>query len=241
MSYSKFIKTQEEFDEIFSTKSEISKVRDFKDKNLNLILSSENIVGSLKPMLENMLNNDVDDLKVALIPNAGIGTAKMQMSYEYLEQFTTINNMYLKLLDIERWPKELILEGLEKCDIISFSGGSVSRLLKAIDKIGIRHELVNFFKSGKPFIGFSAGAMCMPETTYFARNFIGEPDPDVGTVKPLGLVDFEVYPHFEDIMLPSVKSMLPQEENIEAYGLKPTEAMIVTKGELLQAGSPIKL
>lgn len=241
MAYSKFIKTQEEFDEIFSTKSEVSKVRDFRNKDLNLILSSENIVGSLKPILEGMLDREVDDLKVALVPNAGVGTDKMQMSYQYLEQFTTINNMYLKQLDVERWPKELILEGLEKCDIISFSGGMVSRLLKSIDRLDIRKEVIELLHTGKPFIGFSAGAMCMSETTYFAQNFIGEPDPEVSEVKPVGLVDFEVYPHFEDVMLPSLQNMLPKNKNVEAYALKATEAMIVTKGELLQAGSPVKI
>ena len=81
----------------------------------------------------------------------------------------------------------------------------------------------------------------MSETTNFAKHFIGEPDPDVDGMTPLGLVNFEVYPHFEDIMLPSIKSMLSKNENIEAYALKATEAMIVTKGELLQAGNPIKI
>ncbi len=241
MSYSKFIRTQEEFDQIFSRKSKVKKVRDFKDKNLNLILSSENIMGSLKPILENILNSEVDNLKVVLIPNAGVGTGKMQMSYEYLEQFTTINNMYLKLLDIERWPKELILESLRTCDIISFSGGMVSRLIKAIDKIGIREELLEMLRNGKPFIGFSAGAMSMAQTTYFAKHFIGESDPEVEEIRPLGLVDFEVYPHFEEIMLPSIQAMIPEGSNIEAYALKPTEAMIITKGELLQAGSPARI
>lgn len=239
MSYSQFKKSADEFDEIFSMKSKISKVRDYHNENLNLILSSENIVGTLKPILEKMLDKELDDLKVALIPNAGIGTDKMQMSYVYLEQFTTINNMYLKQLDIERWPKKLILDGLNKCDIISFSGGSVSRLLQAIDEINIRKEILALLRAGKPFIGFSAGAMIMSESTYFAEQFIGEPDPELAKLDPLGLVEFEVYPHFEPIMLPSIQSMLPPDSNIEAYALTANEALIVTKGELLQAGNPV--
>lgn len=241
MSYSQLKKTDDEFAEIFSQKSKITKIRNFDDKNLNLILSSENIVGSLKPILENMLGHTIDDHKVALIPNAGVGTDKMQMSYVYLEQFTTINNMYLKQLDLERWPKELILEDLEKCDVISFSGGLVSRLMGSIDALGIRDNLVSMFRAGKPFIGFSAGAMCMPKTTYFAQKFIGEPDPEAEKTKPLGLVDFEIYPHFEDVMLPSLRELLPKDKNIEAYAIKATEALIITKGELLQAGSPVRI
>jgi len=241
MSYTKLRKTKEELDKIFSTKSKISKIRNLDDKNLNLILSSENFVGTLKPILENILGDDLDDKKIILIPNAGVGTEKMEMSYYYLEQFTTLNNMYLKQLDVLRWPKDLILRALKDCDVISFSGGVVSRLLKSINDANIRNELLDILKSGKPFVGFSAGAMAMPKTTYFARNFIGEPDPEVVNYEPFGLVDFEIYPHFEDVILPSIKMMIPNDKNIEAYALREFEALIITNGELLQAGNPVKI
>ncbi len=241
MSYSQLKKSQDELDKIFSNKSKITKIRDYDDKNLNVILSSENFIGSLKPVLERMLKSELDDLKVVLIPNAGIGTEKMQMSYSYLEQFTTLNNMYLKQLDIERWPKSLILESLKRCDVISFSGGLASRLLKAIDDIEIREYIVKIIRSGKPFVGFSAGAMTLPKTTYFARHFMGEQDVEIENVSPLGIIDFEVYPHFEDIMLPAVKSMIPNDLNVEAYAMRDYDALIITGGELLQAGNPIKI
>lgn len=241
MSYSTFHKTEDEFKEIFSHASKISTVSNYPDKKINLILSSEHIVGTLKPILETMLESKLDDKKVVLIPNGGIGMGKVQMSYTYLEQFTTINNMYLKQLDILRWQKKLLLEALTSCDVISFSGGYVSNIIQAIDRANIRKEVVEILKKGKPFIGFSGGGMTMSKTTYFAQHFIGEPDPAVVGLKPLGLVDFEVYPHFEDIMLPSIKTMLPNNKKIEAYALRATEAMIVTKGKLRQAGSPIRI
>jgi len=149
--------------------------------------------------------------------------------------------MYLKQLDIDRWPKKLIIDSLKSCDVVAFSGGLVSRLMRIIDENELRSVFIDLFKSGKPFVGFSAGAMCLSETTYFLKNYIGDPDPDIDDIDPFGLIDFEVYPHFTDIMMPSVKMMLPSEKNIEAYGMNDREAMIIMNGELLKAGNPVRI
>lgn len=81
--------------------------------------------------------------------------------------------------------------------------------------------------------------MCLAQTTYFAEKFIGEEDPGVATLQPLGIVDFEIYPHFEDTLLPLVQALLPP--TIKGYALRPEDALIVTGGELLQAGAPVEI
>lgn len=239
MSYRKFRKTTDEFSQIFSLSTKVSKIRDFPNKKLNVVLSSESFISSLLPILEKMLGDEIDNKKVVLIPNAGVGTEKVQMSYNYLVEFTTINNMYLKQLDLERWPKDIILESLHSCDVISISGGMVSRLLRAIDALGIRDELIEIINSGKPFFGFSAGSMVMSDTTQFAQHYMGEPDPEVAELSPLGIVDFEIYPHFEDTMLSSVKELASNLK--EAYAVRPHEALVITDGQLLKVGEPIKI
>lgn len=235
MSYSKF-KNKSEHAEIFKVDSKVTQISDFPDKNLNLILPSENLFKSLKPVLERMLNSKLDDKKVVLIPNGGVKDDRAQMSYVYLQQFTSINNMYLKQLDLDRWPKNILEDSLRSCDAIVISGGLVSLLIKSIDRSGIRDVLIDLIKSGKPTIGFSAGAMLLSETTYFAQHYIGESDPEVVSEKPLGIVDFEIYPHFEDVLLPSITKLLPK--NIKGYALRASDAIIVTEGKLLKAGEP---
>lgn len=238
MSYSKF-KNKSFYKEVFDVDSKIKKVSDYQDNNINLILPSEFMFKTLKPVLEKMLQGKLDDKKVVLIPNGGEGKDRAHMSYVYLEEFTTINNMYLKQLDIDKWPVDVIKDAISNCDVVSISGGLVSRLLQSIDGSGVRDFLVKTIKSGKPFVGFSAGAMCVSRTTNFAEKFIGETDPDVVNFKPLGIVDFEIYPHFEDALLPSVKELLPKE--IKGFALRPSDAIVVTNGELFKMGDPIEI
>ena len=238
MSYSKF-KNKKFYKEIFSVNSKVFKISDYPDKKLNLILPSEFLFKSLKPVLEKMLNSTLDNKKVVLIPNGGIDKDRAHMSYVYLEEFTTINNMYLKQLDIDKWPKNMLIKAIDDSDVLSISGGLISRLLNSIDKSGIREFLIRVISEGKPYVGFSAGAMCVSKTTNFAEKFIGENDPKVVNYKPLGIVDFETYPHFEDALLPSVRKLLPKQ--IKGFAIRPSDAIIVTNGELLGAGNPIKI
>lgn len=238
MSYSKF-KGKSDFKEVFAVDSPVKEYDSYSDEALNMILPSEHLFKTLKPVLEEMLGGFLDDKKVVLIPNGGLDQARADMSYVYLQEFTTINNMYLKQLDLEKWPKEVLLHSLETCDVICMSGGLVSRLLRAIDMADIRSELVTMIRNGKPFIGFSAGAMCVSSSTYWAEKFIGESDAEVVKEKPLGLVDFEIYPHFEDNLLPAIEKLLP--EGVKGFALRPEDAVIITKGKLYFAGNPVEI
>jgi dipeptidase E len=238
MSYTKF-KNKSQYKEIFETNSKITQMRTYPDKRINLILPSEHLVKTLKPVLEKMLKSELDDKKVALIPNGGVDEARMNMSYVYLQEFTTINNMYLKQLDLDKWPTDVLIESLNSCDVIVISGGFVSMLLKSIDKAGIREFLVKLIKSGKPFIGFSAGAMCLSSSTIFAEKYIGESDAVVKGLTPLGIIDFEIYPHFEDEMLGDVKKLLP--DGIKGYALHSSDAIVITDGTVYSAGNPVEV
>lgn len=238
MSYSKF-KGKSDFKEVFAVDSPVKEYDSYPDEALNMILPSEHLFKTLKPVLEEMLGGFLDDKKVVLIPNGGLDQARADMSYVYLQEFTTINNMYLKQLDLEKWPKKVLLHSLETCDVICMSGGLVSRLLRAIDMADIRSELVTMIRNGKPFIGFSAGAMCVSSSTCWAEKFIGESDAEVVKEKPLGLVDFEIYPHFEDNLLPAVEKLLPK--NVKGFALRPEDAVIITKGKLYFAGNPVEI
>ncbi|MDQ6985537.1 MAG: Type 1 glutamine amidotransferase-like domain-containing protein [Candidatus Dojkabacteria bacterium] len=239
MSYNKLNRKIDEFPDVFPKNTKVEKLRDFPDSNLNLILSASSFVYRIGPILEEMLGESIENKKVVLIPNAGVGTEKVDMVYQYLFEFTTIHNMYLKMLDIERWPKEIILESIKNCDVLAFSGGLVSRLISSVEKTGIREEIVEIIKSGKPTMGFSSGAMVMSNTTHFALDYLGETDPEVKDKKPFGLVDFEIYPHFEDPMLPSIKSLA---KNIkEAYTVKNDQALVIHKGKLIAIGEVQRL
>lgn len=237
MSYSLLKRKGGEFDNIFSN-AKLKIIKNVANPNLNLILSSESFVSKLKPILEEMLQDELDDKKVVLIPNAGFGMDKIQMSYQYLEEFTTINNMYLKQLDLERWPTDILIQALESCDVLSISGGLVSRLIQSIDKANLREKIITIISSGKPTIAFSAGAMSMSRSTIFAQNFIGEPDPEASKVDPLGIVEFEIYPHYQPDIFSKVARLAVNLE--ESFGVEASQALFLTKGKLWEVGEVTK-
>lgn len=107
MSYTKF-KNKSTHREVFAVDSQVTRIRSYSHPKLNLILPSEFLFRSLKPALERMVEGELDDKKVVLIPNGGLGSDRAHMSYVYLDEFTTINNMYLKQLDLDKWPLDVI-------------------------------------------------------------------------------------------------------------------------------------
>ena len=45
-----------------------------------------------------------------------------------------------------------------------------------------------------------------------AEWFIGEEEPGASLVPGLGLIDFEIYPHFEDKLLPQIKKLWKKDQ-----------------------------
>jgi peptidase E len=118
---------------------------------------------------------------------------------------------------------------LERSDIIAFSGGLVSRLMKSVDNLGLRNDLLELFQT-KVVLGFSAGAMSMSKTQHFAKKYIGEPDPDVENDSGFGVIDFEIYPHFEKGQEGKVRKLIP--EGIKSYAFDNDAAIAYRDGDL---------
>lgn len=208
-------------------------------KNARLALCSENYTAQIHVSLSNLFGGDLTGQTVCLIPNAGEGKDRQEMVSQYLRQFADVAKFKVQVLDLLTQTKASVLSVMESADIVSFSGGMVSRLVRAIDKVGIRLELVELIKSGKPTIGFSSGSMVMSSSVYFATDYIGEPDLEIEGVEPLGVVGFEMYPHFENAMLASVKQLTKGID--EAYALGDNEALVVAGGKLYSIGKPVSL
>ncbi len=192
---------------------------------MKMVLCSQSFIPRLAESLQELLGESLSGKRIALIPNAGVGTEKQEMCYQALREFSSENNMYIKLVDLENMKKEWIVESIKECDILSMTGGFVSRLVKEIDKAGVRKLIVETIENGRPFVGFSAGSMVMSKTSYFASEYLGEPDLEVDKVKTLGVVDFEIYPHFRDENENRIRLMKP--DSVRGYGIYDDEAVVV--------------
>ena len=71
--------------------------------------------------------------------------------------------------------------------------------------------------------------MICAKTQYSTEWYIGEPEPGANLIPGLGLVDFEIYPHFEDKNLAKIKKLWKQGE---LYLLKDGEVITFVDGKI---------
>jgi dipeptidase E len=102
------------------------------------------------------------------------------------------------------WPKiqEMLQEvlkdfsfvSLEEAELILVSGGNTFQLLKEVRARGLLSQIRDLVKSGKtPYIGWSAGANLACPTIKTTNDM---PIVDPGGLEALGLVPFQINPHY---------------------------------------------
>lgn len=90
-------------------------------------------------------------------------------------------------------------EKIMKSDAIILTGGNTFKFLHHLKESGLDKTIVEFAKANKIIAGFSAGAIILSSTIEIAElptldeNIVGIED-----LSGLGLIDFDVYPHYEE-------------------------------------------
>ncbi len=126
-----------------------------------------------------------------------------------------------------------VLTRLSKADIIWVAGGWSGYLLYWIRRVGLAKALPGFLQQGAVYVGSSAGSMICGPTQYSAEWYLDEPEPGAGLVPGLGLVDFEIYPHYQEKLLPRIKKLW---QSGRLYLLKDGEAITVVDGKVTVLG-----
>jgi len=98
------------------------------------------------------------------------------------------------------------LRVFDQYDGIWIEGGLMLPLVKAIYKTRFDTFLMNYLQKDTFFVGTSAGSMVCATSLDCAEWYIGEPEPGVAKYKGLGLVDYQIYPHFNKTNLPAILS-----------------------------------
>lgn len=206
---------------------------------MKLVLASSSFINKLPDELTRLLGESLQDKKVVIIPNAGKGKEKMEMVYEKLEEYSLLHDMWIKLVDLDITETERIKKSLLDTDIVVFTGGLVSHLLKAIDQHNLRNLIINTILKEKFVMGFSAGAMVMSKTQHVAKNYIGEPDPEVEGIEGLGVIDFEVYPHYTPEAKDKIREHLPKDLTVNA--IEDGEAIIIAGENIYFTSNEIRI
>lgn len=108
-------------------------------------------------------------------------------------------------------------------DIIWFSGGAAGYLVYWIRRVELDKKLPDLLKRSL-YVGSSAGSMITSRSLDICDWYIGESEPGASLIPGLGLVDFDIYPHYEDGLFDRIKNVYTGKK---LYLLKNGEEIIV--------------
>lgn len=132
--------------------------------------------------------------------------------------------MDVTAVQLEDYKNQEAIELLRGKDIIWFAGGATGYLLYWIRRCQIDKTLPELLRNGAVYVGSSAGSMVAAPTLELTEWYFRDQEPGAGCIPGLGLVDFEIYPHFEDADYKAIEQRFP---GGELYLLKNGEAITV--------------
>lgn len=112
-----------------------------------------------------------------------------------VEFFNKLGIHNILRFDLDETYNKLLEEELFKCDIIQLPGGNTYYFLDILKKRNLIGKLQDYSKSGGIILGVSAGAL-ITSPTIGSAQFGDENDVGLTDLSALGLVDFEMMPHW---------------------------------------------
>ena len=203
---------------------------------MKLFLCSSHVTKELIPDFEKLFGKKPEGLKTVVITTAmnpfpdqdassGVESAKAA-GFDVTE------------LDIEPYtdPKKLRSE-LEQYEVIYMNGGYQGYLMQAIRNTGLSEYLLDLIKNGMIYVGSSAGSMIMGNSLEVGEWYIGENEPGASDVETFKLLDFQLYPHFEDELLFQIVDL--RNEEMRYALLKDGQAISYDDGEIRFHGGEV--
>lgn len=162
--------------------------------------------------------------RLAYIPTAGNGEGLG--SWKQGGSWALVNTLKanLKLIELEEYNQKEVMDDLRGSEIIWFAGGSAGYLGYWTTRTGLDKNLKSLLESGTKYVGSSAGSMVASKMMSVADWYIGEAEVGASNVPGLGLVDFDIYPHYDEQYLDQIKEKY---KGSKLYLLKDGEEIIV--------------
>lgn len=112
-----------------------------------------------------------------------------------VEFFNKLGIHNILRFNLDETYNKLLEEELFKCDIIQLPGGNTYYFLDILKKRNLIGKLQGYSKNGGIILGVSAGAL-ITSPTIGSAQFGDENDVELTDLSALGLVDFEMMPHW---------------------------------------------
>ncbi len=170
---------------------------------------------------------------IAYIPTAANGES--WGSWKEGGSWKLVNSLdaEISLIQLEDYPASEILKKLEDKDILWFAGGFCGYLMYWIRRKQLDKYLPSLLEQGGIYVGSSAGSMITGKSLDIAEWYLRDQEVGARFILGLGLVDFDIYPHFEDGQLDAIKKSY---KGNELYLLKNGEEIIVEDSKITVIG-----
>ena len=149
-------------------------------------------------LLIDFANEDLKGKIIAFIPTASL-TESIRFYVKTGKKALEKVGMIVEEVEITQFSNEEISSILHKCDYIYITGGNTFFLLQELKRKGVDKIISEQVKSGKLYIGESAGAIIASPDTEYMKNVNFDPiekAPEMEDYSSLGLVDFYTIPHY---------------------------------------------
>ena len=149
-------------------------------------------------LLIDFANEDLKGKIIAFIPTASL-TESIRFYVKTGKKALEKVGMIVEEVEITQFSNEEISSILHKCDYIYIIGGNTFFLLQELKRKGVDKIISEQVKSGKLYIGESAGAIIASPDTEYMKNVNFDPiekAPELEDYSSLGLVDFYTIPHY---------------------------------------------
>ncbi len=174
-----------------------------------------------------------EDKTIAYIPTAANGETWGSWKEGGSWNLVQTLGANITLVQLEDYRNESVVDLIQGKDIVWFAGGAASYLLYWIRRCQLDKRLKSILDNGTLYVGSSVGSMITCTKQTITDWYLGEEEPGASVIPGLGFVDFEIYPHYEDILHDDIKKKF---SGNKLYLLKNGEALIVENNKVTVLG-----
>ena len=167
---------------------------------------------------------------IAYVPTASNGEIAFGSWKKVSSTWKLVQTLGAKVtsVQLEDYKDSTVINVLRGKDIVWFAGGSPGYLMYWIRRCGLDKAIAELLQKSL-YVGSSAGSMVTAKRLLVSEWYFGQGEPGVSVIPGLGLVDFDIYPHYEDQMFNSIKEHY---RGKKLYLLKNGEEIVVEDGKI---------
>lgn len=169
---------------------------------------------------------------IKYIPTAKNGNGEGRWQDSGTWKYLSKNVANLECIQLEDHLRGIEYDLFKEADIVWFSGGSTGYLAYWIIRTGFDLILPKILEKSL-YLGSSSGAMVTGPTNNISTWYIGETERGANNIPSLHLVDFDLYPHYQEEKYDQIKKLY---KGYKLYLVKDGEEIIVEDDKVTVIG-----